>query len=192
MAIASTADQLDEGRGEDVALPLVFIVKRAHSADDAPSLWNQLRLNHVIGTGVAFFAVVALASRLGLVDLDQRRFGLALVAVLAACGLAFLRSARAAANELEFGLEIHRDGIVWIRCQQERIHIPWRNIGSIHRCPAADDEGFALKSPLYVSLRNGGWKELATIPFSRFEQDWRHGRIGAVIRRYAPELLERG
>jgi hypothetical protein len=87
-----------------------------------------------------------------------------------------------------WGIELGEDGVVFWS-GEERHAVPWSGIRRIGRFPLVEEQ-FVLATPLRVRRRRGPVATLSEIPLARFEKHWRRGRIGAVIRRYAPQLLD--
>jgi hypothetical protein len=191
----------DEERVALPSLPLVFVAR--DSAFGRRQRRDAWKVAAILAVAILGALGIWLSHRAGIIDaedfgrwvlgpfyerfLGKVWFGLAALVVLAVAW---------AAKELsggdDYGLEIHRDGVVWMRRQDQRYKVPWTNVGRIWRIPVVDVDGFELIEPIDVADGPGRWKKLDAIPFGHHEPEWRVGQIGAVLRRFAPHLLDVG
>jgi hypothetical protein len=80
-----------------------------------------------------------------------------------------------------------------------QVRCTWEDVARVEEVvlPSGVTEGFALEGPRLHwaadagarhEVRAKGWDRV--IPVGSFEPDWRAGRIGGCVRRWAPALLE--
>lgn len=86
----------------------------------------------------------------------------------------------------ESSIDIGPDGILYAANRSESMLVPW---GKVDRIGSGGGHDALIVDDSVKIRRRNGWRPVKRIWISQFDQEWRRGEIGRLLRLHAPRLV---